>query len=92
MRRVPGIAGWRPRKVERGSAVRELMRRELAYQNGAGGLQAGDRRRVLVRDPVDAGARMTGRQDAGRVVDVLDGEWNAVQWPAQIAAHDLGFC
>jgi hypothetical protein len=70
--------------------VRELVRRELARQHSPGGFQAGDGGRVLVGDPVDAGARMARRQDAGRVVDILDGERNAVQRPAQIALHDLG--
>jgi hypothetical protein len=70
--------------------VRELVRRELARQHGPGGLQAGNGGRVLVGDAVDAGARMARRQDAGRVVDILDGERNAVQRPAQVAVHDLG--
>ena len=90
VRCVPGIARRRPRQVERRSAVRELVRRELARQHGPGGLQAGDGGRVLVGNAVDAGARMARRQDAGRVVDILEGERNAVQRPAQIAVHDLG--
>ena len=91
VRGVPGIARRRPGQVEGRAAVGELVRGELAHQHGAGGAQPGHGGRVLSRDAVDAGARMAGGQDAGGVVDVLDGERNAVQRPAPVAARDLGF-
>ena len=57
----------------------EFMGRHLAHQDTAGGKQPGGRGRIVLWHMIHRGARMSGRGDAGRVVDILQSKRNAVQ-------------
>ena len=88
---VPRIACRRPGQVEGRTTVGELMRRQLAEQDGTGLMQLRDGGGVEIRDIVGARARVARRADAGGAVDVLQRERNAVHRAAIVACHDLGF-
>ena len=76
---VPRIARGRPRQIERRSAVRELVRQQLAEEDGARVAQSARRRRVFVGNVVDRDLRAAAREYAFGVVDVLERERDAVQ-------------
>ncbi len=91
MRGAPWVARRRPRQVERRPAMRELMRRQLAGQDGAGRVELFDRRRIFRRHGVDAHLGVPGGADAGGGIDVLEAERHPVQRAAVIAGGDLAF-
>src|SRR2546427_2657420 len=70
--------------------MRHLVRRELAEQHGAGGVEPARRRGILRGNPVDEDARVGRREDALRVVDVLEREGDPVQCPPVLAGRDVG--
>src|SRR5690606_38707950 len=76
-------------QVERGSAVREFVRLQLAEQDGARLVQLARTGSVFARDAIDADAGAARGQYAFRIVDVLQAERDAVQGAAVVAAHDL---
>src|SRR4030095_16061425 len=61
MLQVPRIARRGPRQVERGAAVSELVRRELAEEHGARLIKLARRARILAGNVVRADLRMSGR-------------------------------
>src|SRR5215831_10122358 len=61
------------------------MSGELAEEHGAGVVELGGGRRVLRGNPVDEGARVCRGEDALGVVDVLEGEGDAVERAARLA-------
>ena len=90
VREVPRIARRRPRQIERRAGVRHLVGGQLAEEHGAGVVEPARRGGVLGGNPVDEDARVARRQDALRVVDVLQRERDAVQRAAVLARGDLG--
>src|SRR5262249_6346033 len=86
---IPRIARGRPRQVESGTAVRELVRGKLADEYGSGLVKPRDRSGIDGGNVVDADLRMPGSEDAGRVVEVLQAERDAVHWAAVAAARDF---
>ena len=87
---VPGVAGRRPRHVEARAAMGVFMRRELAGDDGARGLEAAHRLRVPLGDPANARLRSPGGQHAFGVVDVLERDGHPVQRPPAATGRDLG--
>ena len=87
---VPGVARRGPRQIERRPGMRHLVGGELAEQHRTRIVEPGGRRGVSIGDPVDEDARVRGREDAPRVVDVLEPEGDAVQRAARRARGDLG--
>ena len=86
---VPRVARRRPRQVERGAAMRELVRRELAQQYPAALVQLGNGRGVFQRHRFGADAGLAGGANARGGEDVLQRERNAVQLAAIVAGRDL---
>ena len=70
--------------------MRELMRRELAGDHGACGLEAAHRLGIAVGHTAQAGLRAPGGQYAFGVVDVLQCDGHPVQWTPAVPGHDLG--
>ena len=91
VREVPRIARGRPRQIERRARVRHLVRGELAEQHGARVVELRRRGGVFGGNPVDEDTRVRGREDALRVVDVLQPERNAVERATCAAGRDLRF-
>ncbi len=79
MGQVPGIAGRGKRQVGAGRADGELVRGQLAQDDGTGIAQAPHRRGILLGHIVQAQPGLAGGRQAGHVVDVLDGHGNAVE-------------
>src|SRR5262252_4631751 len=69
--------------------MRHLMRGELAEEHGAGVVELGGGRRVLRGNAVDEDARMPGGEDALGVVDVLEGEGDAVERTPRLAPGEI---
>src|SRR5204863_5514940 len=76
---VPGVARRRLREVEARTAIGEFMRRRLADQRRAGGVQLLGAGGVSVGDVVLQDLRLAGRRDALGVDDVLEADLDAVQ-------------
>src|SRR5215467_3193038 len=62
---------------------------ELAEEHGAGVVELGGGRRVLRGNPVDEDARVPRGKDALSVVDVLEGEGNAVERAPRLAPGEI---
>jgi len=69
--------------------MREFMGRELPGEDGAGGVQLSDGRRVGGGDCVTADSRMASRADPRRRVNVLQSKRDAMHRATGIARHDL---
>ena len=82
--RVVRVAGLRARHAER-----ELVRRGLAEDHGAGGAPERDGVGVVARQRLVGGAA-AARADAADVDDVLDRDRDAVQRAAPVAGAQLG--
>src|SRR5262244_2220656 len=65
------------------------MRGELAEEHGAGVVELRGGRRVLRGNPVDEDARVPGGEDALGVVDVLEGEGDAVERAPRLAPGEI---
>jgi hypothetical protein len=71
--------------------MRVLMRRKLAEQHAARGVELPHRGRILGRDEIGGDAGMAGGGDAGGAIDVLQPEGDARQRPRRGAGHDRRF-
>ena len=69
--------------------MRELMRGQLAHQDGPSFIELGGRCRIRLWHAIEADFRMSRGADPCGVVDVLQGERDPVQRPAVPAAGDL---
>ena len=67
------------------------MEIQFAEKNRAGFFQTDDNFRIFGRNPVFEDAARCGRPDAGRIDVVLQGDGNAVERPAPLAALLFGF-
>ena len=67
-----------------------FMRRELAGDDGARGLEAAHRLRIPVGNPTKTRLRSPGGQHAFGVVDVLERNRHPVQGPPAATGRDLG--
>ena len=91
MGQVPGIAGRLERSSPVGAAQGEFVHGEFAQQDAAGGFEAGGGGGVLGRHPVNVHAGAGGGTDAGGVVEVFQGEGDAVHGAFVVSAPDLRF-
>jgi len=87
---IPGVARRRKRRVEGGAADRKFPGRQFAQQDRASLPEQPGGGRVLGRNPSEARFRAAFGRDAGRVVDVLEPDRDAVQRAAIPAGQDLG--
>ena len=87
---VPRVARRRPRQVEARAAKGELVRRQLAQHHRPSLGELADRGGVRVRHPALQQLGVRRRRDAGRAVDVLVRDRDAVQGAAPLAPHDPG--
>jgi hypothetical protein len=69
--------------------MRELVGRELAGQHRACGVELFDGGGIAGRDSLDADLGMAGGANAGRCIDVLKPERDAVQRTAVVPGHNL---
>ncbi len=88
--RCSRIARRRPRQVEARPADGELVRRELAHDDGARAAQLLHADGVGLGDVVLEDLGMAGRGQARDVDDVLDADRHAMQRPAQAAGDSFG--
>src|SRR6202034_1979191 len=79
MIRVPGIARWRKRQIERWSADGEFMRAELAQYDCTGGAQPGDHVCVVRSHMVEHQFRVAGGPQTRNVEDILDADRHPMQ-------------
>ena len=89
-RAVVGVARRAEDGVEGLRAGAELGRVGLADDDRAGAAQAGDDQRVCRRDVVAVDRRAVGRPHARGVLEVLDGDRQAVQRPGRLVARERG--
>ena len=87
--RVPGIEGAGERQFGTGCAGGELMGRELAREHHAGAVQPLGRVRVGEHHVLQHHARMAGRAQPSRVIQILQPVRDAVQRAAASAGPDF---
>src|SRR3984893_14033154 len=89
MIRVPWVARGRPWEIEAWAADGELMRRELAENDGAGAAQTRHAYRIGRHDVIDQYLGMASRRQARDIDDIFDTDRHTMQRPAQAARGDL---
>ena len=89
---VPGIARRRKRQIEARAAEREFMGGELAEQHAALRLELRLDHRVGSRHVIRPQLGMTGRADAGCVVDVLERVRHALHRPVVDSLGEIRIC
>ena len=90
MVQVPGVAGRLKGRGPVRATQGKLVHRQLAQQNASSLLQSGRGGRVFRGNPLDVHAGAGCGAYAGGVVQVLQGEGDAVHWAAVFAAQHFG--
>ena len=78
--------------IRAGGSQRELVKVELPRQHHPGFFELGGDERVLLGDTVAEETRTARRGDACRVVEVLEGEGDAVERPTVAPGGQFGVC